>query len=62
MPPPAPRVVAPPSPAPVRRILTEGPRVLECELRVQQRLRFLTWMRRVQSERQRDHERELVLS
>ncbi len=35
-------------------VIPEGPVVLDCDLQVQQRLRFLAWMRRVQSESRRE--------
>ncbi len=43
------QVVAEPAPLPVPPPLPE-PIVLDCDLQVRQRLRFLAWMRRVQSE------------
>lgn len=45
-------VLQPPAPGPVVEAPPE-PIVLDCDLQVRQRLRFLAWMRRVQSERRR---------
>jgi hypothetical protein len=46
--------------APVAEVAPSEPLVLDCDLQMRQRLRFLAWMRRVQSERRRT-EAESVL-
>ncbi len=54
--------VAAPLPVPAPEPIMAEPVVLDCDLQVRQRLRFLAWMRRVQAESRRVEELESVSS